>query len=139
MIDDFRGRHFFLSNFYPGDNSSAEHLYQAGKATNPDDVILIMACKTPAAAKKLARKLPLRKDWDNVKLKVMENCLRQKFQITHPDLKLKLMKTYPQELVEGNWWGDVYWGVCNNQGENNLGKLLMQLRREYIEKHLESL
>jgi predicted NAD-dependent protein-ADP-ribosyltransferase YbiA (DUF1768 family) len=32
------------------------------------------------------------------------------------------------ELIEGNWWGDTYWGVCNGVGENHLGKLLMKIR-----------
>lgn len=31
---------------------------------------------------------------------------------------------------KGNHWHDTYWGVCDGAGENRLGKLLMQVRRE---------
>jgi len=31
-------------------------------------------------------------------------------------------------LIEGNTWGDTYWGVCRGRGSNNLGKLLMKIR-----------
>lgn len=56
----------------------------------------------------------------------MKDLVRQKFQ--HPELKKKLLKTKNATLIEGNTWGDVYWGVCNGVGENNLGKILMETR-----------
>ena len=42
----------------------------------------------------------------------------------------RLLKTRDTELVEGNTWGDIYWGVCNGVGENHLGKILMRIRSE---------
>ena len=36
-------------------------------------------------------------------------------------------------IVEGNTWGDVFWGVCNGIGENHLGNILMDVRDEIIE------
>ena len=35
-------------------------------------------------------------------------------------------------LEEGNWWGDIFWGVDKKTGagENNLGKILMKVREE---------
>jgi predicted NAD-dependent protein-ADP-ribosyltransferase YbiA (DUF1768 family) len=58
----------------------------------------------------------------------MEWGLREKFK----DEKLKemLLQTGEEELVESNTWGDIYWGVCNGKGQNNLGKLLMKIRSE---------
>ena len=41
-----------------------------------------------------------------------------------------LRQDWDEELIEGNWWGDTYWGVCNGVGENHLGKLLMKIREE---------
>ena len=41
-------------------------------------------------------------------------------------------------LVEGNTWHDNYWGCCTcsrcagRRGRNNLGRLLMKLRAEYM-------
>jgi predicted NAD-dependent protein-ADP-ribosyltransferase YbiA (DUF1768 family) len=58
----------------------------------------------------------------------METLLRQKF--AHPELRAKLKETNDAELVEGNWWGDRFWGVCRGEGENHLGKLLMKIRAE---------
>jgi predicted NAD-dependent protein-ADP-ribosyltransferase YbiA (DUF1768 family) len=34
------------------------------------------------------------------------------------------------ELVEYNYWGDLYWGVCRGEGENHLGRILMEIRSE---------
>jgi predicted NAD-dependent protein-ADP-ribosyltransferase YbiA (DUF1768 family) len=58
----------------------------------------------------------------------MLNLLRQKFQ--NPELREKLLCTGKLELIEGNYWGDTYWGVCRGVGENRLGKLLMLVREE---------
>jgi hypothetical protein len=40
----------------------------------------------------------------------------------------KLLATEYVELIEGNNWGDTFFGVCNGEGENWLGRLLMNLR-----------
>ena len=54
--------------------------------------------------------------------------LRAKFR--SPLLRGWLRETGAEELVEGNYWGDTFWGVCRGEGENKLGKLLMQVRSE---------
>jgi hypothetical protein len=41
-----------------------------------------------------------------------------------------LLLTGDEELIEGNFWGDVFWGVCNGVGKNHLGKILMEVRSE---------
>ena len=85
-----------------------------------------------AAAKKLGRTVKLRPDWNEVKLSVMLEVLRHKFN-QNPDLADKLLATGDTLLQEGNTWHDYYWGVCNGKGENNLGKLLMLVRQELRE------
>ena len=42
----------------------------------------------------------------------------------------RLINTGDAILIEGNTWGDTYWGVCDGVGENRLGKLLMEVREE---------
>jgi hypothetical protein len=58
----------------------------------------------------------------------MSQGLIKKF--SNPGLKSKLLETQDSILVEGNIWGDTFWGVDirTNQGRNTLGILLMKLR-----------
>lgn len=57
-----------------------------------------------------------RPDWEDVKVDIMLGLLRQKFQ--HPELGAKLLATGDAYLVEGNTWGDTFWGVFNGKGQN---------------------
>ena len=71
-------------------------------------------------------KVKLREDWEQVKLLVMEDLVRQKF--SKDPLKDRLLSTGSEYLEETNWWKDTYWGVCNGVGENILGQILMRVR-----------
>lgn len=75
----------------------------------------------------------MRKDWDEVKLSVMETVVRAKF-TQNPHLAKYLVETGEAELVEGNRWRDVFWGVYSvtGEGENNLGKILMKVISELV-------
>lgn len=136
MIDSFSGEHRFLSNFYPctirlggADYPSTEHAFQAAKTLDPDERLYIETlCATPAEAKRAGRRVKMRADWNAIRDDVMLACLRQKF--SREPLRSKLLTTGDQPLVEGNHWGDTYWGVCRGKGENRLGELLMQVREE---------
>jgi predicted NAD-dependent protein-ADP-ribosyltransferase YbiA (DUF1768 family) len=54
--------------------------------------------------------------------------VREKFK--NEELAQLLIDTDDHELIEGNWWHDYFWGVCNGKGENHLGKILMDVREE---------
>lgn len=134
MINEFRDKYRFLSNFwscfvrYDGDiYPSVENAYQAAKMKVEADKFRFFYCKA-SEAKQLGRLLPMRDDWDNLKLQVMLDLVRLKF--SHPELAYLLLDTDDEELQEGNWWGDTYWGTVNGKGENHLGKILMQVREE---------
>lgn len=141
MIDNFKGDYFFLSNYYNspilfglanGESMMAptmEHYFQASKTIYLDQQKKILSAATPGEAKKLGRTCTLRSDWEEIKDSIMYLGLRQKFH--NPTLQKKLLATGEEELIEGNWWNDTYWGVCNGVGKNKLGKLLMKLREEY--------
>jgi predicted NAD-dependent protein-ADP-ribosyltransferase YbiA (DUF1768 family) len=60
----------------------------------------------------------------------MLTLLRLKF--CDHDLRMRIVDTYPEELVELNWWKDRYWGVYQGQGHNFLGRMLMLVRAEII-------
>lgn len=121
----------FLSNFYWHGNWTVEHQYQAAKTDDPAWAAAILNAPTPGAAKKLGRKAPMRPTWEQEKVAVMLALLRMKF--LRPELAQKLLDTGDATLVEGNWWGDTFWGVCRGQGQNHLGRLLMQVRSELRE------
>lgn len=135
MIADFEGKYAFLSNFYPSPifydgitYPTNEHFFQAMKTLDQEERKKIAAAISPGKAKRLGRNVQLRADWEQIKVDVMRTGLMLKF--SNPVLRTQLIMTGDEELVEGNWWGDTCWGVCNGVGENRLGKLLMQVREE---------
>jgi len=142
-IETFQGEHRFLSNFYPAvvhmygfDYPTVEHAFQAAKATNHNDRMRIRNETTPGRAKRAGRTVELRPDWEEFKLSAMLRLIQRKFDpAAHPDLTRKLIATGDALLIEGNHWGDTFWGVDlkTNQGENTLGLILMQVRRELQE------
>ena len=130
MITSFTGQYAFLSNFFiEPDNSCVEIEYQESKHIRNASGEILVKCinMTPAQAKRWGRKIPLRPDWEEVKLDIMFELVYRKFG-DHPELWDALRATGTQELVEGNWWGDTFWGVCRGRGDNHLGKILMQVR-----------
>lgn len=137
MINLFRDEYFFLSNFYPVEIKldgivypNAEAAFQAQKTLNVEERRKFSMLKNPVQAKRLGRKVKLRDDWEEVKLDIMTEIVSQKF-LQHPHLIEMLLQTGDEELVEGNKWGDRFWGVCKGKGENHLGKILMKIRDAY--------
>ena len=66
-----------------------------------------------------------------MRIDIMTALVTQKFN-RHIDLRKKLLATGDEELIEGNWWGDTFWGVCRGKGDNHLGKILMEVRSKLI-------
>jgi ribA/ribD-fused uncharacterized protein len=145
-ISRFSGDYAFLSNFYYSPFSAAipqdlsgtllsfptvEHYFQACKAKNAFDGLIIAHANSPSRAKALGRKCELADNWYNNKIHVMQDALAFKFDTPESNLGKLLLSTGTKELIEGNDWNDSFWGVCKGVGENNLGKLLMA-RRDYL-------
>lgn len=142
-ITKFDGSYRFLSNFYVSITSidlktwkTIEHYYQSQKSKNPIIQEIVRNLETAYLAKQYGKTITLRDDWDDIKLKIMEKAVRAKFDQNY-DLRERLLKTGDAQLIEGNYWGDVYWGVCKGVGENNLGKILMKIRNEYTKSLFE--
>lgn len=151
IISSFKDKYDFLSNFYLHpvrwqgvEYPSNEHAFQAAKTLDLKVRERIRNAGTPGRAKKLGGPLAkggiviLRNGWENSRLFVMLTLVRRKFE--DPHLADLLLATGDAELVEGNWWGDTFWGVCGKAGgKNHLGKILMQvrdeIRRERNENH----
>lgn len=135
-IDSFKGKYSFLSNFatvvfnYDGVlYTSVEAAFQAAKT---DDIELKrrIAQYSPVEAKKFGRELPLRKDWLEVRVPIMKELLRLKFNSDLLGHRQALLDTGDAYLEEGNAHHDTFWGTCDGVGENQLGKLLMEIREE---------
>ncbi|KKN26952.1 hypothetical protein LCGC14_0869480 [marine sediment metagenome] len=136
----FRNNYFFLSNFYPHkiiawgiEYPTAEHAYVASKTPNIKLRKEISQIRTPGQAKRFGRNLRLRLGWKQLKIPMMRAILRRKF--FDPYL-LNCLKKIDGEIIEHNPWHDNFWGACICDGcadkfkQNNLGRLLMQIRDE---------
>ncbi len=152
MIDNFKGEYRPLSNFWmlrnhimlpeilgPADGYqylSVEKAYQAAKSLNMTERYDI-SHMGPRKAKEKGRSVIIRPDWESVKQPLMLDLVRQKF-YKNAELRVLLVSTGDQELIEGNYWHDNFWGSCScNQcqaitGKNWLGKILMHIRKEVV-------
>lgn len=131
---EFKDEFEFLSNFYPAvvkfdreTYPTVEHAYQAAKTFDLEEQKKIRQATGPGVAKKLGQKVTMRQDWENVKISIMDDLVWQKF--LDPTLRKRLL-TINGQIVEGNFWGDRFWGVCKGEGRNELGKILMKVRDE---------
>ncbi len=150
LIDSFKGKYAFLSNFYACPHPivvggkqaiTTEALYQANKTLDSAMQDKILATKTGSAAKKLGAKVELREGWDEKKVGIMEFLISMKFPLSfnlpNGSLSEKLCETGDAILVEGNDWGDRFWGAIRPpdaqngpwMGLNWLGTILMDHRK----------
>jgi ribA/ribD-fused uncharacterized protein len=116
-VTRFRDRYAFLSSFherpvfyegawYPG----SEWAFQAAKSTDPAVRAAIAQLPTARQAKACGRQLALRPDWEQVKRTVMMEVNLAKYTQLE-DLRKALLHTGDAPLIEGNEWGDDYWGA----------------------------
>jgi ribA/ribD-fused uncharacterized protein len=134
IIDSFSGEFHFLSNFFPAEIQydgiyyiTNEHAFQAAKSLDFAERMLVANAPSAGKAKLMGRTLKLRADWENIKISIMREICAIKF-LSYDSLRKKLVETREISLVEGNTWNDKFWGVCDGEGENWLGKILMELR-----------
>lgn len=144
MINKFTGDWDFLSNFHSWQTNyegimypTAEHAFQAAKTLDTDTQVWIYQAKTASIAKQRGRSVSLRPNWESRKVSIMTTVVRNKF-LWNKERKFLLLATAMEELVEGNYWHDQYWGncvcvkrkACMSPGSNMLGLILMKVRRE---------
>lgn len=129
-ILEFQGPHRWLSNFWPAQvlldghiYHTVENAYQAAKF-HPSGRAIFRTC-TPGEAKRLGKVQP--GDWVLRRVPVMRGLIEQKFS-RGSELGEWLLNTGDCKIVEGNAWGDMFWGVCRGKGINTLGHLIMEQR-----------
>jgi hypothetical protein len=154
LIMAFRGEYAFLSNFAEGCTitlpaehackplvcTSVEVAYMAWKTLDPDQRKYI-GTLSPKEAKAFAspennsiiNRFDMTTDF---KLDIMKQLLRQKFSSQNLSFRDALIHTGDAVLIEGNDWGDEFFGFCvvKARGLNHLGNLLMKVRSEILKE-----
>lgn len=133
-------RYRWLSNFYGAPITwkdgtvfpTVEHGFHYLKTKDKEWRKRILKCKTPGDAKRAGHQCPMQPGWDNIKVNLMTELVRRKFQ-QNPDLREKLLATGSRPLEEDAHW-DTFWGTGvtggKGKGKNMMGKILKQVRRE---------
>lgn len=137
----------FLSNMYKLENPitvshieyySSENAYQASKFINLKtrfDISKMSPKESKAFAKSVFKdkqlqiEHPLDTSFMNYRTQLMFNIVFRKFE-ANPELNELLQSTGNKTIIEGNGWGDDFWGVSSKTGigRNNLGIILMNVR-----------
>jgi ribA/ribD-fused uncharacterized protein len=144
-ITSFRNEYEFLSNFSRAAGLiPVEYLYQARKALLQEQARWVMGAATPGEAKRRGRRVQILPGWDSQRRAVMLDLELEKF--SAPLLRDRLAATRGRALIEGNSWGDTFWGAeplsgfvpalpvwhdgAGNEfyGHNWLGRILMMVR-----------
>jgi len=132
------GEYGYLSNLFPCNIElwgrvfpSAEHAYQYRKFKDRKIADWAMTAPAPRFIAILAHGLfpyDVTENWTTLKIDVMREVLFQKFR-QNPELFTKLkVETEGKELQEASK-SDKFWGIGKKgDGQNMLGKLLMELR-----------
>lgn len=136
-IKGFFGEYRWLSNFYPCrvwyeglEYLNSECAYQGAKV-EPEYRKEFTFCSA-YESKSLWKKFPKQygqHEWDLNKKDIMSSIVFEKF-YRNLELRQKLLETTNKHLEELNHWGCSFWGVdINLGGKNNLGKILMGIRK----------
>jgi ribA/ribD-fused uncharacterized protein len=139
-IKGFTGNYRWLSNFWPAyilfegiTFPSTEHAYVYSKLMTEvqrnDAVLLQLLAKSAGEVKRFGRSIPIRKNFDDIKVSVMTEITAAKYSTDNPELVEKLLATGDAYIEETNSWEDTFWGVSmEGVGLNNLGKIIMARR-----------
>lgn len=146
VVKEFRDEYAFLSNYYSCNFKWRDHSFRnseqafayaktfCAQSTAQESFQRgILGAQTPGEAKKLGRSVPLTdvSVWDATRIQYMREIVHSKFeQVT--GLAGQLLNTGAMMLVEGNTWGDTFWGRCGGKGFNHLGVILMEERGYWL-------
>ena len=155
VIDKFESNYSFLSNFAPSQIrlqllgrtwvfATGEHAFQVAKVAVSDlsdesKLLWVekMAANTePEDAKHMGRSISIDKaQWSRISYITMRRVQELKYE-QNSDLRANLLATESATLIEGNTWNDTLWGQVNGKGKNQLGIILMDLRKRLLFERL---
>lgn len=127
---------------------TVEHYFQSMKASEfGDKEILEKIERAPSgkAVKALGKLVKnfIKEQWDSKRIEIMARGVRAKF-VQHPELQKQLLETGEKQIGEADA-RNTFWGIGTSaatelskdpskwKGQNQLGKLLMNLRSEFKE------
>lgn len=116
---------------------TSEHAYQAAKFEDKEIINLIHSSLSAHDSKKVAQsyKNKINKEWDTIKITVMEDIIRAKISL-YPYIRGKLLETGAREIIEDSH-KDSFWGRGEDfKGRNELGKVWMKMRGEIGRAHV---
>lgn len=123
--------------------ATVEHAFHSQKNMDPDfqdlftmdketyigdDAHIVKKQANKTNMKKLGKKLVA--DWDNYQIEIMKD-ITKIYLVANPDIKEKLISTDTKELIYSGPGADSFWGKVKDSGENNHGKIIMELRSEF--------
>ena len=114
---------------------TSEHAYQASKFEDEELIEEVRAARSPMESKNIAKKYKDRqiKNHSEIKVGIMKEIVRAKIE-QHDEVRETLLSTGDAVIIE-NSPVDAFWGGGADQnGENQLGKILMSLREEFRNK-----
>lgn len=145
QIYKFDGPYEFLSLEYPcqvvyenHSYNNAAVLFYALRALNERSRMKIAKFSTNKARQK-SLALPDNPEYDNNRKRFLKLVVKAKFD-SNPDLREKLLSTKPKALINTVTYLDDWIGIreTNGRGSNMLGKVLMEVREEYINQDQSS-
>lgn len=131
-IDSFEGLFDFLALEFPCQVSFESRMFGSAKAAVlaaqfPKASGAIAEAKDAEEAKKEVHGEKEADDWASRRLQIMERILRDKFRRSD-EFRKRLKETGDRELVWDND-DDVFWGSTKGRGQNQLGRILMDVRK----------
>ncbi len=108
----------------------AVQFFQAAKFTDEEIIQKIKTCESPfrCAAIGQTRRFKIRDDWESIKVSVMEQAIRARFE-QHPELA-KVLRLTKRKLYDHSA-ADNFWGIgVDGHGANMTGEILMKIRCE---------
>ena len=141
-IDNFNGYFDFLNNEYPCQIyfdgllfKSVAYGYQAARSFQRHIREKIALADNTNELYEIASKINDPENWSSLRLRMMESLVRDKFR-RNKELRERLIATGTRELI--NTYNDatisnIYWGVVDGKGQNQLGRLLEQVRNDCIQ------
>lgn len=128
-LSNFSNHKFSLRGIYW---HSVEYFYQAQKYLDQEIIHRIRLAESPIKAKKIGENSLLvpRLDWEEVKIRVMEEGIYAKFE---QNRKLReLLLATERELLIHYSEHDLFWGQTKDGiGENQLGNIIMEVRQVF--------